>query len=494
MTEVSDNLMISMFEEPEDFTPASRDERIEKVKIEDFEFDIKLVGEHALWGNFLCNAAKLLSEYFISNQQFIENKKVLELGAAGALPSIVCANLNAKEVVITDYPDEELMTNIQDNVDKNVKNSDICEVFGHLWGKKNDELSKKGKFDVIILSDLIFNHFAHEGLAASCLAYSKPNTKIFVAFSHHRPWLKEEDLNFFKKSEKFFEVEKVLDKKIGMTFPEDNYGEEEERSIFSKNYQKPPGAYTLIVRPINFFIIWNLATFSAAYQIKKREQFKPPKRRSYKGIMKYWNSLTESQQTLYSIVFVNSVVFLLKVWQIPNLRIRAFMDRNFLHNTLSEKTFTLLTSTFSHKHFLHFGFNMYALMSFGETIHRSLGREYFLSAYISSGIFASLISQIFRVILTRPALSLGASGSLMFLLGFTALLAPNAEIGLIFLPGISFPISYGTMGIVCFDILGVLFKWRGFDHFAHLGGILYSLLYFKFIQELMALSRNRKSK
>jgi EEF1A N-terminal glycine/lysine methyltransferase len=61
-------------------------------------------------------------------------------------------------------------------------------VFGHLWGKKEDELSKKEKFDVIILSDLISNHFAHDDLISSCVSCSHPETLIFVSFSHHRPW------------------------------------------------------------------------------------------------------------------------------------------------------------------------------------------------------------------------------------------------------------------------------------------------------------------
>eukprot|EP01080_Neovahlkampfia_damariscottae_P004479 gene4479-7860_t len=233
MTEEAENLMDSMFEEPEGFRPKPREDQIVNIKIDSFEFDIKLVGEHALWGNFLWNGAKLISEYFITNPELVKDKRILELGAAAALPSILSANLNAKEVIITDYPDKELLLNIQENVDKNVRNKEICQVFGHLWGKKDDELSKQGKFDVIILSDLIFNHFAHDDLIASCIACSKASTITLVSFSHHRPWKKEADLNFFKKSENYFKVEKVMDKNLGMMFPEDDYGEEEMRSVVS---------------------------------------------------------------------------------------------------------------------------------------------------------------------------------------------------------------------------------------------------------------------
>ena len=45
---------------------------------------------------------------------------VLELGAAAALPSMVAALNGARKVVVTDYPDPELVENIVYNVDHNL--------------------------------------------------------------------------------------------------------------------------------------------------------------------------------------------------------------------------------------------------------------------------------------------------------------------------------------------------------------------------------------
>lgn len=42
---------------------------------------------------------------------------MLELGAGAGLPSLVCAINGASQVVVTDYPDAELIENLRYNVD-----------------------------------------------------------------------------------------------------------------------------------------------------------------------------------------------------------------------------------------------------------------------------------------------------------------------------------------------------------------------------------------
>lgn len=46
----------------------------------------------------------------------IRNKNVLELGAGAGLPSLVAAVLGAQKVVVTDYPDADLISNIEHNI------------------------------------------------------------------------------------------------------------------------------------------------------------------------------------------------------------------------------------------------------------------------------------------------------------------------------------------------------------------------------------------
>lgn len=42
---------------------------------------------------------------------------MLELGAGAGLPSLVCALNGASQVVVTDYPDAELIENLRYNID-----------------------------------------------------------------------------------------------------------------------------------------------------------------------------------------------------------------------------------------------------------------------------------------------------------------------------------------------------------------------------------------
>ena len=73
------------------------------------------------------------------------------------------------QVLLTDYPDADLLENLRHNVQVNVPDAlrDVVDVEGYIWGQQVSPLLKflpdpavqsaKG-FDLIILSDLIFNH------------------------------------------------------------------------------------------------------------------------------------------------------------------------------------------------------------------------------------------------------------------------------------------------------------------------------------------------
>lgn len=141
------------------------------------------------------NAALALATFFDTNEELYRARCVLELGAGGALPSIVAAKNGARKVskspyifcyfsyvslrsrlihriccalykvVITDYPDASLVDNIRYNVDANTNEEEQSrvKVHGYIWGQDVKPLlgalpSPNTKFDLIILSDLIFNH------------------------------------------------------------------------------------------------------------------------------------------------------------------------------------------------------------------------------------------------------------------------------------------------------------------------------------------------
>ena len=69
----------------------------------------------------------------------------------------------------------------------------------------------------------------------------------------------------------------------------------------------------------------------------------------------------EGRRVCWTIAAVNTGIWIL--WQVPRLRLA--MRSSFSHHPLSGKSYTMLTSTFSHKSFLHLLFNSMALTSFG---------------------------------------------------------------------------------------------------------------------------------
>lgn len=88
---------------------------------------------------------------------------MLELGAGAGLPSLTAAICGAEKVVITDYPDQSLVDNMTWNADVNVPSQirEKVDVEGFVWGAKVDSLMAKSRgegYDVLILSDLVFNH------------------------------------------------------------------------------------------------------------------------------------------------------------------------------------------------------------------------------------------------------------------------------------------------------------------------------------------------
>ncbi|KAJ2742640.1 Protein N-terminal and lysine N-methyltransferase efm7, partial [Coemansia sp. BCRC 34301] len=118
----------SLFQEPEGYYPPKPEDKIEVFERNlewvaagtPSQITVNLLGTHPLWGHYLWNAAKVFANYLDEHKHIVQGKSVLELGAAGALPSLVSACNGASRVVITDYPDHDLVENIRRNVRANI--------------------------------------------------------------------------------------------------------------------------------------------------------------------------------------------------------------------------------------------------------------------------------------------------------------------------------------------------------------------------------------
>lgn len=68
--------------------------------------------------------------------------------------------------------------------------------------------------------------------------------------------------------------------------------------------------------------------------------------KSYAWLGDRWLNASDGERVALGLVAVNTVVFL--AWQIPLSAVRFFMVKHFMHHPLSGRSYTLLTSAFSH--------------------------------------------------------------------------------------------------------------------------------------------------
>ncbi|CAG8547167.1 2127_t:CDS:2 [Funneliformis caledonium] len=208
---------------------------------------------------------------------------------------------------------------------------------------------------------------------------------------------------------------------------------------------------------------WIKGIFHRSIQKIENSQLFRDLHRNWAFMIKRWNSLSDSTKTVAFLIGINTIIF--GMWQIPPLRI--IMNRYFVHNPLSGRSFTLLTSVFSHEAFWHYGFNMLALYSFGDLIYRIFGKEQFLAFYLSSGMIASCMSHVFSLSFKgyqNIMPSLGASGAIFACLSACAIQYPDASVYLIFLPFFPIKISYALPTIMAFDLWGIFSGMTMFDH------------------------------
>jgi nicotinamide N-methyltransferase len=176
-------------------------------------------------GHLLWQGGRTVADYLESNRdRYVQDRTVLELGAGAGLPSLVCAINGAKYVLVTDYPDADLIENLSKNIQDCawVPNPPNIEAEGYLWGADVSNLNRRASasgadagFDLLILADLLFNHSEHERLLATVQRTLKrvSEAQALVFFTPYRPWLFEKDLAFFEIAKSGgFVVEKVLEK------------------------------------------------------------------------------------------------------------------------------------------------------------------------------------------------------------------------------------------------------------------------------------------
>ncbi|KAI0227951.1 Presenilins-associated rhomboid-like protein, mitochondrial [Lamellibrachia satsuma] len=199
----------------------------------------------------------------------------------------------------------------------------------------------------------------------------------------------------------------------------------------------------------------------------------------------WWNHMSPGRKVVASIIAANTAVFLM--WRVQ--RWQHLMLKWFTSNPMSAAPCTsMLLSSFSHYSLMHLFVNMYVLWSFAPTITQLLGPEQFAAMYISAGVASSFTSYIHRAAIRSLVPSVGASGAIMAVLGAVCYYYPQAQLSVAFIGDIiphSFSASSAMYGMIAFDTLGILLRWRFFDHAAHLGGIFFGIWYLAYGHQLI---------
>ena len=167
----------------------------------------------------------VLADFLDSHPSLCVSKRVLELGAGSALPSLVAAVIGAEIVVCTDYPEESVIANIGSVMSTN-KVSNIL-VLPHRWGDSVDSLlclinNNTGtntanatcvestlKFELILLAELLWKDTfpMHNDLLNSIAHCLCKDNGIAVMTFVHRPTTEhtaEMDLSFFEHAREKF--------------------------------------------------------------------------------------------------------------------------------------------------------------------------------------------------------------------------------------------------------------------------------------------------
>ncbi|KAK7908730.1 hypothetical protein PG985_016033 [Apiospora marii] len=201
------------------------------------------------------------------------------------------------------------------------------------------------------------------------------------------------------------------------------------------------------------------------------------------GVMDGWRPawLTESSGVVRAAILANAGIY-----AVNNLVPSTWLY--FAHIAAEGRNYTLFTSMFGHAGLLHLGFNMYALTQFAPHVQQSRifqgSNSHFGAFYLGSGLAASLghhLSTVWPNRLGRLSAGLGASGAIMAILAAFAMSEPDAQIGLMFVPG-SLPAEQALLGLTLFELYGLFvgIRWLPLGHAAHLTGLAVGAAYVHF--------------
>jgi membrane associated rhomboid family serine protease len=133
----------------------------------------------------------------------------------------------------------------------------------------------------------------------------------------------------------------------------------------------------------------------------------------------------------------------------------------------------LVSYLFLHDGIMHILFNMIVLFFFGSALEMAWGPRRFLQYYLVCGVGAGLL----HMLVSYDSTVIGASGAVYAVLMAYAIMYPNQIVLLMLVLPIK--VKYLVTGLVVIDLLMGIQGGGRIAHFAHLGGMLTGLFYFR---------------
>lgn len=214
-----------------------------------------------------------------------------------------------------------------------------------------------------------------------------------------------------------------------------------------------------------------------------------------------------TRSVTFNILMINLVLFVVAL-AIPTvndiLSLHYLFNKHGYTESIGFQPYQVITHMFMHGGFMHILFNMYGLFMFGSILERVWGPQRFLLFYLitgfgavvlhmgvqmwivhsATGTFDPTIAQLNdagqTAIVTYVSRTVGASGAIFGLLTAFALLFPNTELMLMFIP---FPVKakYFVPIYLAIELYLGVAQYGGDNvaHFAHLGGALFAFILVK---------------
>jgi membrane associated rhomboid family serine protease len=211
-----------------------------------------------------------------------------------------------------------------------------------------------------------------------------------------------------------------------------------------------------------------------------------------------------------NLIIIN-IIFYVATWVLGNTQVDLVsLFSAFYFNSPRFHPWQIITYMFMHGGLLHIAFNMLGLFFLGPMLEHTMGSKRFLQYYFITGVGALLIQWLVQAVEVHSLIGsfiipqgdfslyggqpvfeklaeiynvpvLGASGAIFGLAVALAMLYPNVELYIMFIP-VPVKAKYAVTGYILIELFSGVGQFSGDNvaHFAHLGGALFGFIMIKY--------------